>query len=60
MAEWISVRDRKPKAWERVLVYRADGFIDFDLWHGDMWNYDFECDAPVTHWMPLEPPKEDV
>lgn len=64
MSEWISVKDRLPKPYERVLTYRKDYAIDTETYKGKfgkniMWSWDVEAMTPVTHWMPLpEPPKE--
>ena len=59
MSEWISVKDRLPKPFESVLVFR-DGKISIDYSEENGWfAYDFNGKR-VTHWMPLpEPPKED-
>ena len=55
--EWISVKDRLPKPFESVLVFR-DGKISIDYNEGNGWfAYDFNGKR-VTHWMPLpKPPK---
>ena len=50
--EWISVKDRLPKPFESVLVFR-DGKISIDYNEGNGWfAYDFNGKR-VTHWMPL-------
>ena len=55
--EWISVKERLPKPFESVLVFR-DGKISIDYNEGNGWfAYDFNGKR-VTHWMPLpQPPK---
>lgn len=54
--EWISVKDRLPQDYERVMYFdsRERGFIEI--------GYFVSTQTPVptyvTHWMPLpEPPK---
>ena len=50
--EWISVKERLPKPFESVLVFR-DGKISIDYNEGNGWfAYDFNGKR-VTHWMPL-------
>ena len=54
--EWISVDERLPDKWQRVLVnYYGNVCISWQNANGT-W---FECwNDKVTHWMPLpEPPK---
>ena len=54
--EWISVEDRLPEKWQRVLVnYNGNVCISWQNANGT-W---FECwNDKVTHWMPLpEAPK---
>lgn len=64
MSDWISVKDRLPKAEEKVLAYEAafDSMsIAFRL--PDTENYindgDFYTLDAVTHWMPLPKPPEE-
>ena len=53
--EWISVKDRLPKPFEDVLVFR-DGKVSIDYHEEDGWfAYDFNGER-ATHWMPLPPP----
>ena len=55
--EWISVKDRLPKPFESVLVFR-NGKISIDYNEENGWfSYDFNGKR-VTHWMQLpEKPK---
>ena len=73
MADWISVNDRLPDKYNRVLMSAVDyesearqaitiGFRDGDWWWSqETGGSDVELGITVTHWMPLpEPPKEDT
>lgn len=56
---WISVKERLPERYERILTYdKYSGVKENWLlrsFHGVSWSYGFH----VTHWMPLpEPPKD--
>ena len=57
--EWISVSDRLPHMYDKVLVHQDTGAIFVGMWETE--NYwlsvsDLEIQPP-THWMPLpEPP----
>lgn len=65
---WISVEERLPHPWEKVIVYLppnptglyADGIVivaESDE-SGQWW--DIDSTVRVTHWMPLpDPPVED-
>lgn len=67
MSDWISVKDRMPEVYKRVLVinnhlmiYAAEYlYLDDDHY----WNYQHCCECGVdnvTHWMPLpEGPKDE-
>ena len=63
MTDWISVKDRLPKAKETVIGYEA-AFDSIGLVYREPDSETFiDCDGfysldTVTHWMPLpEPPK---
>ena len=57
--EWISVKDRLPKADEIVIICTEKGFVYAGDLIGDTWFLDNDSwTANVTHWMPLPtPPK---
>ena len=64
MQEWISVDDRLPEPWKRVLIYSRYDFCESALYIGApgiwrvTWNHEMLDADSVTHWMPLpEPPK---
>lgn len=65
MTEWISVKDRLPKAKETVLAYEAafDSMsMAYRLPNTEEWidTGDYYPLEAVTHWMPLpKPPKEE-
>ena len=65
-SKWISVKERLPKAGERVLA--TDGYFvgEFFLNRRGQWqrynvnNYLLMAAFDILHWMPLpEPPKEE-
>ena len=59
---WISVKDRKPKIYQNVLVC-VKGEVHEGLLGKMFWsvpNCESYCNNDVTHWMPLpEPPNEE-
>lgn len=61
--KWINVKERLPKAGERVLA--TDGYFvgEFFLNRRGQWqlnNYLFMAAFDILHWMPLpEPPNEE-
>ena len=69
MAEWISVKERLPEIWVKVLAFQptfdedARGMIRGAVYIGNgKWRETERhemMELPVTHWMQLpEPPKE--
>ena len=61
MMEWISVKDRLPPEYVKVMCYLEDGDYTvgylFDKEENE-WNLQSDV-GTVTHWMPLpEPPVE--
>jgi hypothetical protein len=69
MSEWISVEDRLPERWERVLVYERNccnncngGTYSIKIncqGNGCFWHEQCFC-SEITHWMPLpKVPKEN-
>lgn len=68
MSEWISVKERVPDDWKRVLVCirhkhnPEDGYREIGILH---WTKPYGWSMKdnyyeITHWMPLpEPPKEE-
>lgn len=54
-AEWISVKDRMPNSWEKVLVYTKQGAVEMSIYSA---IGGWKSNVSVTHWMPLpEAPK---
>lgn len=61
MTEWISVKDRLPRPYERVIAAFKDGSVDITQRNSEReTSFVYEgVHSKVTHWMPLpEPPKE--
>jgi hypothetical protein len=69
MADWISVKDRLPEIWVKVLSFQptfdedCHGMIRGAVYIGNgKWReteHHEMMELPVTHWLPLpEPPKE--
>lgn len=67
MTEWISVKDRLPKEYEKVLVSGDDGIFQAYCWSDGTWQCSPKgsyagdgCVFGITHWAELpEPPSED-
>lgn len=54
---WISVKDKLPVKWCRVIVCRKGGKIQFEVWNGSGWAYN---QNDIQYWMPMpEPPKQE-
>lgn len=59
--EWISVKERLPKEYIRVLFSTNAGKVDIGQYVHERWFFGgiYQVRSPVTHWMPLpDPPKE--
>lgn len=58
---WISVTERLPETWKRVLVLHENGFVEIEYLRKDNGEFLYEyIFGKVTHWMPLPPaPKEE-
>ena len=61
--QWISVKDRLPQSFEKVLIYHRNG-ISYGWYNGRYWERGAKTNhralETVTHWMPLPEPPEDV
>ena len=66
--EWISVKDRLPPRYKKILVVNGHGYVTISAfvkeldgkwtWLSESGKYNHIND--ITHWMPLpEAPKED-
>lgn len=60
--QWISIKERMPEIWTKVLVGDVrDGFVGIWVFNGECWMVQDYVSAKleeVTHWMPLpKPPK---
>ena len=62
MGEWISVKDRLPDDPTEYIVMISGATIPTTLLFNGVEWYDFREDEfyPVTHWMPLPLPPEDL
>lgn len=74
-ADWISVKDRLPEEFKRVLIFRANyegdienkmhvGFLsykgEFRGSQGELFDDDLYPHTLITHWMPLPAPPNEV
>ena len=59
---WVRCEDEMPTKAGRYLVMDKDGDFNVDEWHNTFgWRFITQFDAErITHWMPIEPPKEDA
>ena len=59
--EWISINDRLPQEWQRVLVCNvAEEWTTAADYRERGWAMHGECIRQPTHWMPLPaPPRDD-
>lgn len=61
--EWISVKDKLPLLYDRVLCLYETGTMEvsFRVSKKGFCYEEFKTTGKVTHWMPLpEPPKENA
>lgn len=59
---WHRVEVEEPTKAGWYLVMDVDGDFNVDEWHNTFgWRFITPSDADrITHWMPIEPPKEEV
>ena len=59
---WVRCEVDMPTKAGRYLVMDKDGDFNVDEWHNTFgWRFITPFDADrITHWMPIEPPKEDA
>ena len=59
---WHRVEVEEPTKAGWYLVMDEDGDFNVDEWHNTFgWQFVTPSDADrITHWMPIEPPKEDA
>ena len=59
---WHRVEVEEPTKAGWYLVMDEDGDFNVDEWHNTFgWRFITKFDADrITHWMPIEPPKEDA
>ena len=57
---WHRVEE-EPKEEKRYLVWEADGFAYCDTWKDGKWQIASSVpETNISHWMPIEPPKEET
>ena len=58
---WHRVEEEEPTKAGWYLAMDVDGDFNVDEWHNTFgWQFITPSDADrITHWMPIEPPKED-
>ena len=59
---WVRCEDDKPKERDYYFAFTADAeaFVGEYIPSVDQWWNGDDLILTVTHWMPIEPPKEDV
>lgn len=56
---WVRVEDEPPEEG-RYLVWEVGGFVYCDTWKEGKWQIASSVPGThITHWMPIEPPKEE-
>ena len=57
---WHRVEEEPKESGKEYAVWVSEGYAYFDKWLGDRWLISSVAPETVTHWMPIEPPKEDA
>lgn len=59
-APWHRVEEPPKESGKQYVVWASKGYAYCDKWLGDRWLISSVAPETVTHWMPIEPPKEDA
>lgn len=57
---WHRVEEPPKEPGKQYVVWASKGYAYCDKWLGDRWLISSVAPETVTHWMPIEPPKEDA
>ena len=57
---WYRVEEPPKESGKQYAVWASKGYAYCDKWLGDRWLISSVAPETVTHWMPIEPPKEDT
>ena len=57
---WHRVEEPPKESGKQYAVWAGKGYAYCDKWLGDRWLISSVAPETVTHWMPIEPPKEDA
>lgn len=56
---WHRVEEEPKESRKQYVVWASKGYAYCDKWLGDRWLISSVAPETVTHWMPIEPPKEE-
>lgn len=57
---WHRVEEPPKESGKQYAVWASKGYAYCDKWLGDRWLISSVAPETITHWMPIEPPKEDA
>lgn len=57
---WHRVEEEPKEPGKQYVVWASKGYAYCDKWLCDRWLISSVAPETVTHWMPIEPPKEDA
>jgi hypothetical protein len=60
VTRWHRVEEPPKESCKQYVVWASKGYAYCDKWLGDRWLISSVAPETVTHWMPIEPPKEDA
>lgn len=59
VSHWHRVEEEPRESGKQYVVWASKGYAYCDKWLGDRWLISSVAPETVTHWMPIEPPKEE-